>query len=74
VNWQDAVVGGVAIALAAALVLAAALDSAWFFSLRKSNWLATRFGRGRARLILAAVGLALAILGVAIMLGWAPNA
>jgi len=71
---QDAIVGIVAIAAGLFLVLVGALDIQWYFQSRKTRWLEQRLGRLPARLMLAALGVLLVLLGVAIMRGFGPNA
>ena len=71
---QDLFVGGVAITLGLCMFLVAACNWEWFFSLRKAQWLEKRWGRGGVRCLYAVIGLGLIGLGVAISMGYAPNA
>jgi hypothetical protein len=70
----DYFMGALAITLGALALLASLLNWEAAFQLRKAQWLETRFGRPGARLSLAVLGAVLLALGVAIALGYAPNA
>lgn len=67
---EDAVVGTVSGAVGAFLVSAAAFNWDWCYELAKTRWLTARLGRSGARLVLAALGLFLIVLGAAIMAGF----
>lgn len=70
---EDLFVGFVAMVLGLVPLVAALLNSAWFYGLRKSQWLERRVGRGRARLLHAVLGIALISLGLAILMGFGLN-
>lgn len=67
---EDIFVGIVAMVLGLVPLGAALLNSDWFYGLRKSQWLARRVGRGRARLFHAVIGIALISLGIALVMGF----
>ena len=68
-DLKDLFVGGLAVAMGVGLVVVAALGSEAPFRLPKLRWLESRIGRGRSRLTLAALGLALISLGALIAAG-----
>jgi len=67
---EDFFVGFIAMVLGLVPLVAALLNSDWFYSLRKSQWLERRVGRGRARLLHAVLGIVLISLGLAILMGF----
>lgn len=67
---QDMFVGLVAIACGSLLLLGAILDGTPLMSLRKAQWLMEVVGRGPARAIIGAIGLATIALGLLIASGW----
>ncbi len=70
----DMFVGVVAVALGLAILLSSATNWQNAYRLRKTRWLEARLGRSGARVVLAVLGVALIALGVAIAMGFAPNA
>jgi hypothetical protein len=71
---EEFFVGAVAIGLGCFAVFGAITNSDWYFQLRKAAYIERKAGRGAARLIYGALGTALIALGVAITLGFSPNA
>ena len=67
---HDWFVGSVSILAGLSLAFAAAVDSAWFFELHKPRLLTASLGRGRARLLFAALGLIFIALGIWIAAGY----
>lgn len=69
----DKLVGGIAIVLGALALLTAIFNWDACFQILKIRWLDSRWGRGAARLLYAALGIALIALGCAIAMGFGPN-
>ena len=67
---QDLFVGGVAIVFGGLLVVGAALDAAVLMQLGKPRMLSERLGRGAARAVIGACGLAIMAMGGMIASGW----
>lgn len=67
-------VGGTSIVLGVLSVAAGATNHEPFFQLRKIKWIETRGGRTMARATYAILGITLIGLGIAIAMGFAPNA
>ena len=67
-------VGGTSIALGVLSVAAGASNLDVFFQLTKIKWIETCGGRALARTTYAAIGVTLIDLGIAIAMGFAPNA
>lgn len=72
-NPQDLFVGGVAVALGAGAMLAAIANWELPYRLRTAQRIERAYGRGRARLFYAGLGIVLLLLGAAIALGFGPN-
>ena len=66
----DILIGGLAILLGMALLIGAALDGPWLMNLAKARLLAEAIGRPAARSAIAALGIALIVLGIAVARGW----
>ncbi len=70
---QDLLVGGIA-TVTGLLSLAVALGNwSWFYQLRLARRIESSWGRGKARMHYAVLGLMLIALGVAIMTGRSPH-
>mgnify|MGYP006966876820 CR=1 FL=1 len=67
-------VGGIAIAIGLLSVVAGASNLDIFFQAKRFKWIETRGGRPIARALYAMIGVTLIGLGVAIAMGFAPNA
>jgi len=70
-QW-DWIVGGMAIALGVVIAASAIGNARWLMDLGRPKWLAEKIGRGPARGVLAAIGLACVALGLVILSGWRP--
>jgi small neutral amino acid transporter SnatA (MarC family) len=66
----DLFIGIVATVLGTLLVVAAATNWAWYYSLRSARFLESKLTRGGARLVHAILGVALAAMGLAILAGF----
>ncbi|MCI0358717.1 MAG: hypothetical protein L0211_09570 [Planctomycetaceae bacterium] len=66
----DILVGTVAIIFGLFLMAGAALDAPWLMTLAKPRMLADSIGKPAARLVFAALGIGLIVLGIAIARGW----
>ncbi|MCA9268746.1 MAG: hypothetical protein KDA41_09765 [Planctomycetales bacterium] len=73
-NAADLFVGGVAVGLGLAALLAAVLNIDVGFRLPKAQAIESRWGRRGARICYALLGAALLLLGAAIIAGYAPLA
>lgn len=69
-NPQDVTVGVVAVVLGVVLLAGAATNTPWLMQLAKTRMLAGAIGLTAARVMLAALGVGLIILGIAIAIGW----
>jgi hypothetical protein len=67
---QDVLVGTVAALLGLMLLAGGALNAPWLMQLGKPRLLTAAIGPAGARLLVAAIGIALIALGVAIGSGW----
>ena len=72
-NAQDITVGAVAVIFGVALLAGAAMNGPWLMQLAKARLLAGSIGATAARLLFAAVGIGLIVLGIAIASGWRIN-
>jgi hypothetical protein len=70
----EILVGAVAIVLGGVCLAAAIFNWPWSYELHKTRFLERLFGRTGARIFFALLGLGLIALGIAIALGFAPNA
>jgi hypothetical protein len=70
----DFFMGGLAISLGIVSLLASMLNWETAYQLSKAQWLESRLGRTGVRLSFAALGAVLIALGIAIAIGFAPNA
>lgn len=70
----DYFMGGISMVVGAVALLASVFNWDAAFRLRKTRWLDERWGRARTRLAMGVLGAALITLGVAISMGFAPNA
>jgi len=66
----DVLVGVVAILFGLILTCGAALDAPWLMALAKPRLLAGSIGKPATRLLLAAIGIGLIVLGIAVARGW----
>jgi len=66
----DILVGVVAIFFGLLLACGAALDAPWLMALAKPRLLAESMGKPAARLFIAAIGIGLIALGIAVARGW----
>ncbi len=71
-NLADLFVGGVTVLLGLSIMATAALNWKTGFQLPQARALEARFGRPRARSILAVVGLLIVALGCLILIGFRP--
>jgi small neutral amino acid transporter SnatA (MarC family) len=67
---EDLVVGFVAIAIGLFLITTTVRNWSWYYTLRSSRWLESRFTRIGARVLHGLLGLGLIALGLAIAQGW----
>ncbi|MHB0955555.1 MAG: Imm17 family immunity protein [Pirellulaceae bacterium] len=67
---EDLVVGSVAVVLGVFLITTALRNWEWWYTLHSSRWLERRLTRFGVRVLHAALGLALMVLGLAIMQGF----
>jgi hypothetical protein len=72
-NGSDLFVGGVAILLGVGGLVAAIAGNDFFFRWKKLQWVDERAGRTIARLVYAIAGIALILIGIAIVQGYRPN-
>jgi hypothetical protein len=66
----DLFIGVVSLLVGTGLVTAAAVNWSWYYSLRSARFLEAKLTRTGARLVHAAVGLALIAMGVALLAGF----
>jgi len=66
----DVLVGVVALLFGLFLACGAALDAPWLMALAKARLLAESIGKSAARLLIAALGIGLIVLGIAVARGW----
>jgi hypothetical protein len=66
---EQAMMGGVALLIGVLALTGAIHNRDWYFRLPKTRWIDERWGRPMVRAFYAAAGVALLILGIAIMLG-----
>ncbi len=70
----DIFVGVVSIVLGLTSLVSSIANWESVYQLRKTRWLEVRLGRSGVRIFLAVLGLSLIILGIAVALGFSPNA
>lgn len=70
----DYFVGGVSAVMGVGMLLSTLLNWDRMLEFRKVRWTQERLGRAAARLLFGVLGVALIALGVAIAMGFAPNA
>ena len=66
----DILVGVVSILFGLFLACGAAFDAPWLMALAKPRLLAGSIGKPAARTVIAAIGLGLIVLGIAVARGW----
>ena len=71
-NQFDWLMGGAAMIVGLVIAVSALANARWLMELRRPKWLVETVGRGPARGILVAVGLACVGLGIVILSGWRP--
>jgi hypothetical protein len=74
VTIADLFVGSVAITLGVAALFAAIANLGVFYQLTKIQWIERKGGRRAARITYVILGLLLVALGIAILMGFGPNA
>ncbi len=73
-NPEQLFVGSTAVILGLVALVAGATNREFFFRFAKIRWVERRGGRGAARATYAVIGVTLISLGIAIAMGFAPNA
>lgn len=66
----DLLVGAISVLFGLFLACGAALDAPWLMALAKPRLLAGSIGKPATRLLLAAIGIGLIVLGIAVARGW----